>query len=108
MLKTMVISLKFVFIPIGYLLTSDCIEKGIHRDILMQEFLDSIPFQKILPSKLIFLNKTVKLTCGNPQNNSIKTLKKIEDKGVTILVNLASLEELDLHKYHQIGKNIDA
>ena len=86
------------------ILTSDCIGRGIHGNKLMQEFLDSIPYQKTLPSKLIFLNKAVKLTCGNPESDSIKTLKNIEEKGVNILVNLASLEELDLHKNHQIGQ----
>ncbi|WP_024953993.1 sulfurtransferase-like selenium metabolism protein YedF [Sulfurospirillum arcachonense] len=88
------------------IITSDCIGRGLHGDSLMQEFLDSILFQKTLPSKLIFLNKGVKLTCAKTENNSIKTLKKVEDKGVDILVSLTSLEELDMHKQHQIGTQI--
>ncbi len=88
------------------IITSDCIGRGLYGDTLMQEFLDSILFQKILPSKIIFINKGVKLTCGDPQNSSIKVLKKIEEKGVDILVNLSSLEELDLHKKHKIGNKI--
>jgi len=88
------------------IITSDCIGRGLHGDTLMQEFLDSILFQKALPSKIIFINSGVKLTCGNPQDLSIKTLIKIEEKGVNILVSLTSLEELDLHKKHQIGNQI--
>jgi len=88
------------------IITSDCIGRGLHGDTLMQEFLDSILSQKILPSKIIFINSGVKLTCGNTQDLSIKTLKKIEEKGVNILVSLASLEELDLHNKHQIGNKI--
>lgn len=88
------------------IITSDCIGRGLNGDTLMQEFLDSILFQKTLPSKMIFINKGVKLTCGNPQDLSIKTLRKIEEKGVNILVSLTSLEELDLHKKHQIGSQI--
>ena len=88
------------------IITSDCIGRGLHGDALMQEFLDSILFQKTLPSKIIFMNRGVKLTCGNPQDLPIKTLRKIEEKGVSIFVSLSSLEELDLHKKHQIGKQI--
>ncbi len=88
------------------IITSDCIGRGLHGDTLMQEFLDSILFQKILPSKIIFINSGVKLTCGNPEDLSIKTLRQIEEKGVNILVSLTSLEELDLHKKHQIGNKI--
>ncbi|HIP45239.1 MAG TPA: sulfurtransferase-like selenium metabolism protein YedF [Sulfurospirillum arcachonense] len=88
------------------IITSDCIGRGLHGDRLMQEFLDSILFQKTLPSKIIFMNRGVKLTCGNPQDLSIKTLRKIEEKGVNIVVSLRSLEELDLHKKHQIGSQI--
>jgi selenium metabolism protein YedF len=88
------------------IITSDCIGRGLHGDRLMQEFLDSILFQKKLPSKMIFMNRGVKLTCGNPQDLSIRTLRKIEEKGVDIAVSLSSLEELDLHKKHQIGSQI--
>jgi len=88
------------------IVSSDCIGRGIYGDTLMQEFLDSILVQKILPSKLIFINKGAKLTCGDPQNTTLKTLKKIEDKGINILVSLSSLEELDLQKSHKIGKKI--
>jgi len=88
------------------IITSYCIGRGLHGDRLMQEFLDSILFQKTLPSKIIFMNRGVKLTCGNPQDLSIKTLRKIEEKGVNIVVSLRSLEELDLHKKHQIGSQI--
>lgn len=88
------------------IITSDCIGRGLHGDALMQEFLDSILFQKSLPLKMIFINTGVKLTCGNSQDISIETLRKIEKKGVNILVSLSSLEELALHKKHQIGKQI--
>jgi len=57
------------------IITSDCIGRGLHGDRLMQEFLDSILFQKTLPSKIIFMNRGVKLTCGNPQDLTIKTLR---------------------------------
>lgn len=86
--------------------TSDCIGRGIYGDTLMQEFLDSMMTQKRLPLKMLFINKGVKLTCANPQNTAIETLKKLQEKGVEILVNLSSLEELDLQKKHQIGTKI--
>ena len=88
------------------IITSDCIGYGVHGNKLMQDFLDSIIFQKVLPSQIIFINKGVKLTCGHPQDLFIKTLRKIEEKGVDILASLTSLEELDLHKKHQIGDKI--
>lgn len=85
------------------IVSSDCIGRGIYGDTLMQEFLDSILVQKILPSKLIFINKGAKLTCADLQSTTLKTLKKIEDKGVNIFVNLSSLEELELQKSHKIA-----
>lgn len=88
------------------IISSDCIGRGIYGDALMQEFLDSILVQKILPSKLIFINKGAKLTCANHQSSTLITLKKIEDKGVNIFVSLSSLEELELQKSHKIGTMI--
>ena len=82
------------------IITSDCIGKGLYGDTLMQEFLDSMLVQQILPSKIIFINKGVKLTCADSNSATIKTLKKIEDKGINILVSLSSLEELELQKKH--------
>ena len=88
------------------IITSDCIGRGLHGDKLTQDFLDSILLQKILPSKIIFINKGVKLTCGETQDLSIVSLRRIEEKGVNILVSLSSLEELDLYNKHKIETQI--
>jgi selenium metabolism protein YedF len=88
------------------IITHDCIGKGLHGDTLMQEFLDSILAQKVVPDKIIFLNQGVKLTCGDEETTSIKTLKKLEEKGITIFVSLTSLKELNLHKKNMIGNQI--
>jgi len=88
------------------IITSDCIGRGLYGDALMQEFLDSILVQKTLPSKIIFINKGAKLTCAHLQSATITTLKKLEDKGINILVSLSSLEELELQSSHKIGKKI--
>lgn len=88
------------------IITHDCIGIGLHGDTLMQEFLDSILAQRSLPDKIIFLNQGVKLTCLDEESPSIKTLKKLEEKGVNILVSLTSLEELDLHKKNKLGRQI--
>jgi len=88
------------------IITSDCIGEGLYGDVLMQEFLDSILVQKKLPSKIIFINNGVRLTCESSKNTTLKTLQKIEDKGIILLVNLSSLQELELKNKHRIGKQI--
>lgn len=88
------------------IITADCIGRGLYGDALMQEFLDSILVQKVLPSKIIFINKGAKLTCADSESPTIKTLKKIENKGINIQVSLSSLEELELQSSHKIGEKI--
>lgn len=88
------------------IIKSDCIGRGLYGDALMQEFLDSILTQKKLPLKIIFIDKGVKLTCGDENSASIKTIEKLEEKGVKILVSLISLDGLELHKKHRIGKKL--
>ncbi|WP_458699449.1 sulfurtransferase-like selenium metabolism protein YedF [Sulfurospirillum sp. 1307] len=90
----------------AFIITHDCIGKGLQGDTLMQEFLDSILAQKVIPSKIVFLNQGVKLTCLDEESATIKTLKKLEEKGVNILVSLTSLKELDLHKKNIIGRKV--
>lgn len=86
--------------------TSDCIGRGLHGDELMQEFLESLLLQTTLPSKMIFLNQAVKLTCSNPDNENILTIKKIEEKGVKILVSLKSLSDYELFEKNCIGETV--
>jgi len=88
------------------IITSDCIGRGLYGDTLIQEFFKSLLKQKRLPLKMVFINKGAKLTCANQQDWSIQLLKKIEEKGVEILVNLSSLEDLEVQKRHKIGKRI--
>jgi selenium metabolism protein YedF len=87
-------------------ITSDCIGRGLYGDELMQEFLESILLQKSLPSKIVFLNQGVKLTCNNPNNQNLQTIRKIEDKGVKILVSLKSLSDYELFEKNCIGEAI--
>lgn len=89
-----------------FLITSDCIGKGLYGDALMQEFLDSLLLQKKLPNKIIFLNQGARLTCLNKDSTMHKTLFKLQNRGIEILVNLNSLEDLELQKEHKIGKSI--
>ena len=88
------------------IITSDCMGRGLNGDTLMQDFFKSLLTQKKLPLKMIFINKGAKLTCANQQDWCTPLLKQIEEKGVEILVNLSSLEDLSLQKKHKIGKKI--
>lgn len=88
------------------ILTHDTIGTGIHGRILMQEFLDSLLSQKVLPAKLILLNQAVRLACLEVNSPTSKTLHLIEEKGVKIFSVLSSLKEFELHKKHHIGKTI--
>jgi len=88
------------------IIKTDCIGSGLYGDSLMQEFLDAILSQKNLPLKIIFIDKGVRLTCGDENTPSVKTIKMIEEKGVKILVDLTSLDGLDHHKKHKIGKKL--
>lgn len=88
------------------ILTHDTIGTGIHGRILMQEFLDSMLSQKMLPSKLILINQAVKLACLDADTPTAKTMHLIEERGVKICSVLSSLKEFELHKKHHIGKTI--
>ena len=88
------------------ILTNDTIGKGIHGRILMQEFLDSLLSQKILPAKLILINQAVRLACLEDDTPVAKTLRLIEEKGVKICSILSSLKEFELQKKHHIGSTI--
>ena len=88
------------------IITKDSIGSGLNAKALMQKFLDAILLQKKLPLKIIFIDEGVRLTCGDIQASSIHTIEKLEKKGVQILVNLTSLDELDLLEKHKIGKQL--
>ncbi len=88
------------------ILTSDCIGRGVYGDELMEEFLESLLLQKSLPSKIVFLNQAVKLTCSNPDNENLLTIKKLEDKGVKLLVCMKSLSDFKLFEKNCIGETI--
>lgn len=88
------------------LITNDCIGRGLHGDELMQEFLESLLLQKTLPSKIIFLNQGVKLTCTLQNNQIIQTIRQIEEKGVKIYVSLKSLSDYQFFEKNCIGESI--
>lgn len=86
------------------IITNDCIGNSLHGDELMQELLEALLLQKSLPSKMVFLNQAVKLTCSSENNQNLQTIKKIEEKGVKIYVSLKSLRDYQIFEKNCIGE----
>lgn len=70
-------------------------------DILIRGFINTLKEIEPLPDKIIFINSGVKLTCENEE--IIKSLKKLEKSGVTVLSCGTCLDYYGLKEKLQVG-----
>ncbi len=70
-------------------------------DILIRGFINTLLDIEPIPAKVIFMNAGVKLPCNNEE--VIKSLKKLEDKGVAVLACGTCLDYYGLKDELKVG-----
>ncbi len=84
-------------------ISSDRIGKG-NDDLgllLMKSFLNTLPEGRVLPAKILLMNTGILLACNEDTSLS---LKKLEEKGVEVLVCGTCLKFFDKEKELKVGK----
>lgn len=89
--------------PTVYFITSDCVGTGNDElgATLMEMLINSIPRMEKEPRSICLMNSGVKLATENKE--TIKTLKKLEEAGVMVLVCGTCLEFYGLTKELKVG-----
>lgn len=88
------------------IISTDKIGEGIHAKKLMYEFLETLPRQSQLPSKVILINQGVKLACSSSDAKETLFLEKIRLCGIQIYAVINSLKEFEIQEKCKYAKNM--